>query len=112
MLQFSTPRKIVHYRTENGRIPFREWMESLRDMRTKNRILTRIDRAEDGNFGDHRTVGFGVVELKIDTGPGYRVYLGMAGQELVILLCGGDKSSQRQDVPRAQDYWQDYKRRA
>ncbi len=87
-------------------------MTSLKDKAGKAHILDRIDRAEEGNLGKHRSVGGGVVELKIDAGPGYRVYLGQVGDELVILLCGGDKSTQDKNIRIAQKYWQNYRTRS
>src|SRR5579863_4898245 len=105
MLRLSGPKKALHYQTVTGKIPYREWMDSLKDNLGKAYIYDRIDRAEDGNFGKHRNLGSGLVELKIDFGPGYRVYLGQDGEELIILLCGGDKSSQDKDIRLAQMYW-------
>ena len=68
-------------------------------------------QAEDGNLGKHRSVGGGVIELKIHFGPGYRLYLGQEGENLIILLCGGDKGTQGKDIRRAQYYWRDYRSR-
>ena len=102
------PREIRNYQTLDGRKPFREWLDDLRDNRAKVRIEKRLDRVELGNLGDYRFVGEGVWELKIDYGPGYRVYFGQVGSTLILLLCGGDKSSQSQDILTAQDYWKDY----
>jgi putative addiction module killer protein len=104
-------KRILHYRTATGVIPYRAWFDSLKDKLAKAHIRNHIDRAQDGNFGKHRSVGGGVVELKIDFGPGYRVYLGQDGNDLIILLSGGDKSTQDKDVRLAQEYWQDYRRR-
>ena len=81
---------------------FETWIKRLRDQRAKFTILSRIERIEDGNFGDHRTVGRGVSELRVDVGQGYRVYYTIRQRTVVILLCGGDKSSQRRDIRRAQ----------
>lgn len=81
---------------------FADWFAALADARAKQRIAARIVRIEAGNFGDCRSVGSGVSELRIDVGPGYRVYFTLRGLELVILLCGGDKGSQRRDIARAQ----------
>ena len=105
------PKRILHYQTAAGKIPYRDWLDSLADKRTKAQILNRIDRAQDGNLGKHRSIGGGAIELKIDFGPGYRLYMGQDGAELIILLCGGDKSTQDKDIRLAQDYWQDYRRR-
>lgn len=79
------------------------WFESLKDRQTARRIQARIDRAEDGNFGDHKTVGEGVSEMRIHHGPGFRVYFTQRGMEIVILLAGGDKSSQTQDIATAHE---------
>ena len=81
---------------------FLRWLRGLRDRRARARIAIRIDRVELGNFGDHRSVGGGVSELRIHTGKGYRVYYTIRDGAVVILLCGGDKSSQAHDITRAQ----------
>ena len=81
---------------------FIRWLRKLRDKRAVARIALRIDRIEDGNFGDRRSVGEGVSELRIDVGQGYRVYYTIRNNRVVILLCGGIKSSQPQDIQRAQ----------
>ena len=111
MLHFKMPKKVLHYRTEAGKIPYREWIDSLTDQTGKAKILSRIDRAALGNLGNHKSVGSGVVELRINEGPGYRLYLGQHGKELIILLSGGDKSTQDIDIQSAKRYWQDYRRR-
>lgn len=80
---------------------FHHWLGSLTDRRTMARIIDRLKRASNGNFGDVKPAGSGVSELRIDYGPGYRVYFFRRGKELVILLCGGDKKSQRADIARA-----------
>lgn len=82
---------------------FDVWFESLKDRQTARRIQARIDRAEEGNFGDHKTVGEGVSEMRIHHGPGFRVYFTQRGMEIVILLAGGDKSSQTQDIATAHE---------
>ena len=81
---------------------FESWLNGLRDQRARASVITRIERIEDGNFGDHHLVGGGVSELRIDIGPGYRVYYTLRGSTIVILLCGGDKGTQRRDVRTAQ----------
>lgn len=81
---------------------FEAWIKGLRDQRAKFSILSRIERIEDSNFGDHGSVGRGVSELRINVGQGYRVYYTIRQRTVVILLCGGDKSSQRRDIRRAQ----------
>ena len=104
------PRQIERYVTPDGRIPFSEWLDSLRDRRARVRIKLRLDRIEQGNLGDYRSVGEGVYELRINYGPGYRVCFGQVGSTVVLLLCGGDKSTQEQDIRKAQEYWEEYER--
>ncbi len=81
---------------------FLRWLKGLRDKSAQVRIGIRIRRVQDGNFGDHKSVGGGVSELRINVGQGYRVYYTIRDNTVVILLCGGDKSSQQQDIKRAQ----------
>ena len=102
-------REIQYYRTSNDRRPFIEWLESIRDKSTQNRIDKRLERLEDGNFGDCQSVGDGVFELRFRFGPGYRIYFGQIDNALVLLLCGGDKTSQARDIKRAKTYWREYK---
>ena len=102
-----TPRQVRSYRTPNGRCPFREWLAALRDRKARAIIRTRIDRLSLGNWGDCRHLGEGLHELRIHYGPGYRVYLGEADQEIVILLCGGSKGTQSRDIAKAQSYWRE-----
>ncbi|HAA31917.1 MAG TPA: addiction module killer protein [Cyanobacteria bacterium UBA8553] len=104
------PREIQNYLTAAGRSPFQEWLNSLRDIKARVKIEKRLERVALGNLGDYRSVGEGVYELKIDYGPGYRVYFGQIGSIIVLLLCGGDKSTQEQDILRAREYWRDYER--
>ena len=80
---------------------FHGWIKSLRDLRAKARILNRLDNAALGNFGDCAPVGEGVSEMRIHYGPGYRVYFVREGSAVYVLLCGGDKASQKQDIERA-----------
>ncbi|CAB3663874.1 hypothetical protein LMG3431_03487 [Achromobacter pestifer] len=80
---------------------FDDWFSALRDIRARVRIQARIDRLEMGNPGDSKTVGGGITELRIDYGPGYRVYYTQRGAVLVVLLCGGDKTTQRADITHA-----------
>jgi len=102
-------REIQYYRTSNDRQPFIEWSESIRDQSTQNRIDKRLERLEDGNFGDCQSVGDGVFELRLHFGRGYRIYFGQIDNTFVLLLCGGDKASQTQDIERAKTYWREYK---
>ena len=86
---------------------FMEWRAGLRDSVARKRIGARIDRLSFGNFGDVKPVGDGVSELRLDFGPGYRIYFVQRGNVLVILLCGGDKSSQRRDITNAKQMAQE-----
>ncbi len=104
------PRELRFYLTDNGWSPFKEWLDSLKDVKGRAKIRVRLDRVRLGNFGDYQEVGEGVQELRIDYGPGYRVNFGQVGTKLVILLCGGDKSSQSEDIRKAIEYWEDYKK--
>lgn len=89
----------------------RGWLRSLKDGKARGRIRQRIARVRLGNFGDVRSVGDGVHELRIPFGPGFRVYFGREGDSIVILLSGGDKSTQGRDIDRAKEYWRDYRSR-
>jgi putative addiction module killer protein len=108
----ATAIELEIYVTEEGRAPFTEWLDSLRDSRGRVKIRTRLNRIRLGNFGDSTSVGEGVEELRVDFGPGYRVYYGQAGVKVVLLLCGGDKSTQTQDILQAKRYWKDYQKRS
>ena len=105
-------RELELYVTEEGRAPFTQWFDALRDVRGRVKIRARLNRIRLGNFGDSASVGEGVQELRIDFGPGYRVYFGQAGTKIVLLLCGGDKSTQTQDILQAKSYWKDYRERS
>ena len=80
---------------------YKKWINDLRDSRARYRILTRIKRLEEGNLGDVKPVGDGISELRIHYGPGYRVYYKDTGNEIIILFCGGDKTTQQEDIARA-----------
>ena len=103
------PREIRVYQTTSGREPFNEWLGAIRDMGTQARIRARLERLEDGNLGDCQSVGEGVFELRLYFGSGYRVYFGQIDNTIILLLSGGDKSSQRRDIERAKIYWLEYK---
>jgi len=98
--------KIVIYTTPTGKKPFIEWLEDL-DITTQNIIKARIRRVTLGNFGDCKSIknGAGIRELRIDCGPGYRMYYGMKERTLVIFLLGGNKSGQEKDIAKAKSYW-------
>lgn len=93
--------EILEYQTSSGKVPFREWLLSLKGLHTRARIRARIDRLQLGNFGDCKSLGQGLIELRLHFGAGYRLYIGREGQRAIILLCGGDKGSQPSDIQRA-----------
>ena len=97
------------YKDSKGKVPFVEWLEHLKDIQARAKVKIRVDRLRLGNFGDCRSVGEGVSELKIDFGPGYRVYFGRVGTKIVVLLLGGDKKTQLKDIHKAKEFWQHYK---
>ncbi|BAH73465.1 type II toxin-antitoxin system RelE/ParE family toxin [Solidesulfovibrio magneticus] len=102
---------VRRYRTEDGREVVTEWLAGLRDIRARARIAARIDRLKAGNLGDTKPLRDGVSELRVDYGPGYRVYFGVVGFQVILLLCGGDKRTQSADIDKAVDYLADFKRR-
>jgi putative addiction module killer protein len=102
--------EVRRYCTVGGREPFTDWLSGLRDRQAQARILVRLERLELGNFGDCKPVGAGVSELRIDWGPGYRVYFGRDGRTVVVLLCGGDKRKQDADIKKAVELWQEYEK--
>jgi len=104
------PRRVLKYVTEGGRCPFDDWFDSLKDKRSQAIVATRVNRIVQGNFGQCRKLEDGIWEFKIDYGPGYRVYFAEDGDTVVLLLCGGDKSTQPKDIVRARECWSDYHR--
>lgn len=104
--------EIRQYQTVDGRTPVAEWLDGLRDSVARARIVARLDRLSAGLRGDWKSVGGGVSELRIDYGPGYRVYYAQEGDTMVLLLCGGSKRTQAKDIERAHAYWKDYKTRS
>ena len=94
--------------TANGVDLIGRWLEGLRDRQAVAQVLKRVDRLERGLFGDCKPCGAGVWELRVDWGPGYRVYYARAGATIILLLCGGDKATQQTDILKAQGYWNDY----
>jgi putative addiction module killer protein len=103
--------EVRHYVTRAGKDVFDDWLSKLADARTQAKIATRINRLAAGNFGDRKPLRQGLWELRIDWGPGYRVYYAMLGRVCVLLLCGGDKRKQSSDIDRALEFLKDYKER-
>ena len=100
------------YQDQNGNEPFLEWLSNIRDRATAARIRDRLRRVEEsGNLGDHRSIGDGVFEFRLQFGAGYRVYFGRIGNNTILLLRGGDKGSQRQDITKAKVNWKEHNSR-
>lgn len=100
--------EIEIYKAASGRMPFVEWIEGIKEKHTRSKVYTRLDRLSFGNFGDCKSLGDGIFELRIHYGPGIRVYFSKIGNKVVLFLCGGDKSSQNKDIKKAKEYLQDY----
>jgi putative addiction module killer protein len=107
----SFPYELEYFVSESGRIPFKQWLDDLRDVSARAKIRVRLDRVRLGNIGDSRSVGDGVSELRVDHGPGYRIYFGQEGKRIILLLLGGDKTTQERDIVQAKKFLTDYKRR-
>lgn len=105
----SIPIAVEIYETEAGKVPYSEWILDLKDKKAAARILLRIDRAKLGNLGDHKLINDGLFELRVDTGAGYRIYFGRISPNTIVLLYGGDKSTQPRDIEKAQQYWIEYR---
>jgi putative addiction module killer protein len=102
------PRRLEYFERVEGDYPFRDWFMGIKDPKTRHRLKVRLRKLEMGNPGSWRALGAGVIELKEDFGPGYRIYVGEDGLRLVILLAGGTKSSQGNDIQKAKAYWASY----
>lgn len=103
--------EVRRYQREDGGVPVRDWLGSLRDVRARAQMEIRLRRLAAGNFGDCKPVGEGVLELRVDVGAGYRLHCARHGQAIVILLNGVDKRTQDADIKQAKGYWIDWKRR-
>lgn len=99
--------EIIVYETEDGKRPFQKWLEGI-DRQARRKVEIALLRLEEGNTGSLKSVGGGVHEIRLTHGPGYRVYLGREGDQLVILLHGGTKKRQSDDIARAKDFWRAY----
>jgi putative addiction module killer protein len=105
--------QVLHYLDSRGHDVYQDWLDRVRDMTGRVAVQRRIDRIVDtGNLGSHDFCRDGVWELKIDVGPGYRVYYVEVKKTVVLLLCGGIKRSQERDITQAVKYWKDYQQRS
>lgn len=102
--------EIRHYLTSDSRDLYADWLVKLKDVAAKVAVVRRVARLELGNFGDHKFCRDGVWELRVDVSGGFRVYYAIAGAEIVLLLCGGDKRMQESDIKRACGYWQNWQK--
>ncbi len=107
----SQPRELEIYKTDDGEEPFSSWLDSLKNRAARAKIKQRLDRVILGNLGNCESVGEGVFELKVDYGPGYRVYFAQIEAKLLLLLCGGDKSTQNRDIMKARQLLANFKQR-
>ncbi len=103
---------IKRYVNEAGKDVVGSWLSKLKDIKARAVVNARIARLAVGNFGDSKSLHDGVRELKISYGPGYRVYYSMVDRQIVLLLCGGDKKTQSDDIKKAVNYLKEYKRRS
>ena len=105
-----SPKTLLDYEDPRGKSPIRVWLTGL-DRVVRARVEARLKRVAFGNLGDVKPVGQGISELRLSFGSGYRIYFAQLGGEMIILLCGGDKGSQKDDIEAAKSYWEDFKRR-
>ena len=102
---------VIVHSEKSGKEPFTRWLYRLGDAIARRRVLARLRRLEQGHRGDCKPLIDGIYELRLSFGPGYRIYYGQEDSNLIVLLCGGDKSSQQEDIKQARKYWNDYKTR-
>jgi len=105
------PVSLTFYKTLDGKIPFNEWFGSLKSDESKQIVDTRMTRFQDGNLGDHKSLGGGIYEHRIHFNQGFRIYFGKRGEQIIVLLVGGEKKTQEKDILSAKKYWQDFKAR-
>ena len=105
-------RDIQYYETAAGKIPAKDWLSEVKDGLTQAILFKRIRQAGIGQFGKTRSVGSGVLELKIDYGPGFRIYYGIYEDKLILILMAGSKRSQDSDIKKAKAYWTEWKERS
>jgi len=100
--------EICYYQGDDGAVPYTKWMRKCRDNLAKAKILAKIANFKLGNMGDHKMLGGGVYEARINYAKGYRIYYGIDQGKVVLILCAGEKSTQKEDVEKAKEYWRDY----
>lgn len=105
------PKEIRVYKTDAGRTPFTEWLYGLKDKNIRFRVRQRLDRLTLGNYGDYKSMGEGLLEMRLQFSSGYRIYFGEVNNYIVLLLCAGDKSTQAKDIKLAKQYWQEFKKK-
>lgn len=108
MIEIAEQKQVLFYSDKNGVEPLTKCRYNLRDSTGRLRILARLKRLEQGNYGDCQPVGNGVSELRLFFGSGYRIYFAEEEYNIIILLCGGDKNSQSKDIEKAKEYWKEY----
>jgi len=101
--------ELIFFEDDTGRYPFENWINSIKDSRILARIGNRLDRLETGNLGDYKKIDNDIYELRLFFGPGYRIYFGIENKVLVVLLCGGNKSTQTKDIKKAKQNWSKFK---
>lgn len=106
------PRQIEIYVSHDDKAPFETWLRKLKDRDARARIQSRIARLRLGNLGDCKSVGGSIYELRVDYGPGYRVYFAQVESKIILLLCAGDKRTQQADIKKARQYWKDFQQRS
>ena len=104
-------KQVIFYADANGKEICANWLDQLKDRTGRQRILARLRRVEQGNYGDHKRLREGVLELRLNFGPGYRIYFAEDGAKIVVLLCGGDKRTQASDIKLAIAFWKEYQNR-
>ncbi len=101
--------RISLFKLTNGKTPYSQWFDKLKDRQAKAVIMRRITRAQDGNFGDYKQINELLYEMRITTGKGYRIYFMVEENEIILLLLGGDKSTQSVDIEKANKYIKEFK---
>lgn len=109
MARAARPKSLIYYVDEKKNNLFTVWLETIKDAKHRLTILDRLTRLERGNYGDCESVGKGVSELRIHLGPGYRIYFGEPEKDIILVLCGGTKKTQKKDIAIAHFYWKEYK---